>query len=398
MTGDFGSATTMSKNETFLKAVFGPHDWERAHVCAVAGDPSHKGKGWFGGHAHLMLVDLKDHTNNYFCVSLFTGTRRRENAFQKLVCLAVDDIGPKLDASLVELLLGVPTWIIETSQGNFQWGYVLETPITDAGVASDLIHRVRVALTGEDAKDPGQENVTRYMRLPTGKNLKESLGDPWDIRIIKLDPGQKLSNKVLDLVPGLVPGQRDKGPGGADGVGGAGGTSISSSTSSLKIGVHAADTLLAAMRKLGLVLGGPRETAMGWGFDILCPWVDEHTDRAETGTVYVAGAGKFRCQHGHCADRTVEDVRDKIDKMLKEAGEPGGLIYEEFDDVDPATVPEPPQGLDDTPPVVKEFFERYVWLSGTNTFFDLVMDCEVTGAEIDALWTKRLLPYLPKVS
>lgn len=399
--GDTGGSTTMSRNQSFLKAVFGDKDWEHAHVCAVPGDPSKDGPGWFGGRAGVLIKGLPDTTNNYFCVSLFTGPRRRKNDFLKLVCLVIDDVGPTLDAATVELLLGSPTWIVETSQGNFQWGYVLETGITDPVIANELIHRVRVMLTGEEGKDPGQEAINRYMRLPTGLNLKKSLGgNPWKVRLVKISQGIRLTDgDVQRLVPDKLRGQGDKALFDDLAAGAAASSSTSSSSSSSSsehMGVHATDTLLGAMRKLGLVLGKARNTAMGWGFDIRCPWVDEHTERAETGTVYVAGAGKFRCQHGHCIDRTVEDVRDKLDEMLRDEGCTGGLIYEEFDVVDPATVPAPPQGIRRTA-TKEEFFDSIVAHLGHNTFFDLRNNREMTIRELDDHWTGLLLDVLPRV-
>lgn len=403
MSGDHGNADALRRNEKFLQAIFGP-DWQRAHVCAVAGDPSLKGGNWSGGPAEWAAsLGLGDKTNNYFCVSLFQGTRRRINEFKRLMCLAVDDVGPKLDPDLVELLLGPPTWIVETSRDNFQWGYKLDAPITDAAVAGGLIKRVRVALTGEDGKDPGMEAVTRYVRLPTGLNLKASLGQPWRVLLKKFDLSIGLKANTIEMISGTptAVGQGDKElfddlmrPGGSEDP--ILRPAYANKINNYRGNINADDPVLKSLRKLGLVLGPPRNTAMGWGFDIRCPWIDEHTDRAETGTVYVAGAGKFKCQHGHCADRTVEDVRGKLDELLRDAGHTGGLIHEEFDVIDPKAVPAPPQGLRAKPGTSEtSFFDRYVVMKGRNRFFGLADDHEVLAPEIDTLWAAVLRPVLP---
>src|SRR5262245_43812911 len=47
------------------------------------------------------------------------------------------------------------------------------------------------------------------------------------------------------------------------------------------------DPLLRALFTLGRVLHGPRSSNMGRAYDVLCPWVNEHTDRADTGAAYV---------------------------------------------------------------------------------------------------------------
>ena len=405
MTGDLGNAGTLSQNERFLKLIFGT-DWERAHVCAVGGDPSKKESGpWGGGWAGHRLKSIGDKTNNYFAVSLFKNEQRRLNTFEKLICIPVDDVGPKLEPELVELLLGPPTWIIETSPDNFQWGYKLVEPLTDAADPGRLIKAIRVALTGQGGKDPGMEAINRYVRLPTGLNLKKTLGKPWSVRLVKLDLSIGLKANVVGKLLGVV-GQGDKGQTDDDAFGLAPCSSDKaalrpsslSKSNTLRGNINADDSILKSLRKLGLVLGQPRETAMGWGFDIRCPWVDEHTDRAETGTVYVAGAGKFKCQHGHCADRTVEDVRGRLDTMLKDNGHSGGLVAEEFDEIDPASVPEPPQGLKPARGTNEiRFFDRFVTLRGRNLYYDLDHSSETTAADIDARWSRRLVNALPRI-
>jgi hypothetical protein len=160
-------------NQAFLQSLFGMTRWRDVHVCAVPGDPrSAPRDAWLGGRAGLWLKHCGRDTNNYFCVSTFHGTRRIENEFEKLWVLGVDDVGTKVAEDKVQHLLGEPTYMVETSPGNFQWGYRLEKPIKHLGVAKMLQHRVRVALTGEEAKDPGMEGVTRYLRLPSGMNRK----------------------------------------------------------------------------------------------------------------------------------------------------------------------------------------------------------------------------------
>jgi hypothetical protein len=99
------------------------------------------------------------------------------------------------------------------------------------------------------------------------------------------------------------------------------------------------DLLLRAMRELDLVLGQARDSAMGTGFDVRCPWGHEHTDRGDTGTFFAPGRG-FRCHHGHCDGKGIPDLSPRLDEMLRE--DSGGLVCLgalDFDDVDPASVP-----------------------------------------------------------
>ena len=73
------------------------------------------------------------------------------------------------------------------------------------------------------------------------------------------------------------------------------------------------------LRILGRVLRwDAQDTTMGWGFDILCPWDQDHTDRIDSGAFYVPILERFQCQHGHCADRQTGDARVKVDELLQE--------------------------------------------------------------------------------
>src|SRR5262249_55623885 len=156
----------------------------------------------------------------------------------------------------------------ETSHRNFQWGYKLCTPITDAAVASAFIHQIRITLTGAqtpDGKpiaDPGMEAVTRYMRMPCGVNLKKTLGKPWRIRLVKLDPSICIKlPKVFQAYPNAGSGgagslSRDNEVPTVAGVQGDQGLLTPSHPNSPPRRVVAGenDTLLKALRKLGLVL------------------------------------------------------------------------------------------------------------------------------------------------
>ena len=103
-----------------------------------------------------------------------------------------------------------------------------------------------------------------------------------------------------------------------------------------------ADPILVALRELGLVQGSWRLTTMGWGYDIECPWVGEHTSRIVSGTAYVPVLQRFHCHHGHCQTRGMAEVRERLDELLR-AASGTTLAALEFDAVDPATVPLPPR-------------------------------------------------------
>jgi len=46
--------------------------------------------------------------------------------------------------------------------------------------------------------------------------------------------------------------------------------------------------------------------------DMQCPWIDEHTAKVNSGTAYRIGGG-FKCHHGHCMDKGIRQVIEKLD-------------------------------------------------------------------------------------
>jgi len=43
-------------------------------------------------------------------------------------------------------------------------------------------------------------------------------------------------------------------------------------------------------------------------YDIVCPWLEHHTDEENTGTAYLSPDG-FKCHHGHCERKTFRDLQ-----------------------------------------------------------------------------------------
>jgi hypothetical protein len=71
--------------------------------------------------------------NNYFSLAVFqpddAGQYRRLKArFHALHAVMLDDIGTKV---AMERLTLRPSWLLETSPGNYQAGYLLREPLTD---------------------------------------------------------------------------------------------------------------------------------------------------------------------------------------------------------------------------------------------------------------------------
>src|SRR5690606_37474607 len=115
----------------FLTLLFG-EDAPFTHVTDFQHDPGAIPPGqhliaWKGGY----FRDWKflDHSNQYFTISHFYcdekgQARRRKSLYRHTRVIVLDDVREKLPLERVQLLPR-PTWILETSPGSEQWGYLL---------------------------------------------------------------------------------------------------------------------------------------------------------------------------------------------------------------------------------------------------------------------------------
>lgn len=155
-------------NTEFLHTVFS--DLEPNEYCwttAFAISPAKaKGGEWLGKATFLDAVSETPFGNSYFCVTALRldskGARhRRKENFGRLMCVVLDD---------PEQCDLVPTWKLETSPDNYQFGFILDEPISDLNVAERLhaalgnLKLIRIDKSGN--------NVVRYVRLPVGVNTK----------------------------------------------------------------------------------------------------------------------------------------------------------------------------------------------------------------------------------
>jgi hypothetical protein len=303
-------------NGAFLAAVFGA-DWKRAHVCGFSCDPADAARQWRGEHAARRLNTLLPSTNNYYAVSAFSGQNRQKGEFAALHVIVFDDVGAGASAKVPPeriLARGLqPSYRLETSQGNEQWGFILAVPETDLARAEAAIDGFIKSELTADGKDPGQSGVTRYVRLPVGRNTKAKYGPggfscqltEWaPTRRYRLDAicaawGIDLAGAAL----GAAAGRRQPRPDAGE------------------------DDLLAAMEHLGLVL---REDRNSRTVHIRCPFLHEHTGGGETGTAYLSDSG-FKCHHGHCQDRKTPDFIARIKEMLTEQGDGGFMARRAFE-------------------------------------------------------------------
>lgn len=120
---------------------------------------------------------LQDDCSTYFCISTChadAGSRRavdvhrRDDHLAHTFVIVLDDIGTKVAPARITLS---PSYKMETSPGNYQYGYFLKVPV-DPRDASALIR----ALARAELTDAGATSATRVMRVPGSVNYKPAHG------------------------------------------------------------------------------------------------------------------------------------------------------------------------------------------------------------------------------
>jgi hypothetical protein len=302
--------TDQVSNGDFLRGVFGELADARPVVVSFEGNPATapgkvwSGRAWQG--ASDELADLPARANNYFSLAVFrpdeAGQFRRQKArFQALYAVMLDDIDTKVSRERLTL---PPSWLLETSPGNHQAGYLLREPLTDGSVADRLMN----AIVAAGLCDPGANGPrARLARLPIAVNGKHT--PSFQCRMVDWSPDRRYT--VEELVDGLE-------------------LEMASAGRPARLGTRAAEHpgdgdpvwiprpeengVLAALRDRGLY-----KAPLGDGkHDITCPWVMGHTGGADGGTAYFEPddnrpIGGFKCLHGHCAGRHVRDLLQFLD-------------------------------------------------------------------------------------
>lgn len=305
-------------NDEFLRAVFRE---DLADACPVVvsfdGNPASAvpslwfGKPWRSEPA--ASTNLLASANNYFSLAVFqpdeAGQFRRQKArFQALHAVMLDDVGTKVR---LERLTLAPTWLLETSPGNFQAGYSLDQPLADGALADRLMN----AIVAAGLCDPGANGPrSRLARLPEAVNGKHT--PPFRCRMVEWSPERRYS------VDGLVDGLQLELS--------ASGRPKRQSSRGAKLGPSDNDSVwlprpqqngvLTALRDRGLY-----KAPLGDGkHDLTCPWVREHTGELSGGSAYFEPddnwpIGGFKCLHGHCAERHIRDLLRFLDVEVNAA-------------------------------------------------------------------------------
>lgn len=283
--------------------------------------------------------------------------------------MMLDDIGTKSKEPPVP-----PTWIVETSPGNFQWGYAFsEQPTKGAFVAAIT------AIADAGYTDPGATNAVRNCRLPGSPNLKPGK-DGFVARLVEFTPGREYT---LDQI--------------CEGLGVTPNPDAGASVQGIRLRDTGSDSVLRWLSDQGLVLSQVNQE--GW-CGVVCPNHAEHTD-GQIEARYSPINRAFCCYHAHC---------DHLDShaFLAWVGEQGGpkvqpgfreeLVAERMAKVAEAIQPTP-EFPDVAAEIVaevdrkelgrlekREWFSRFAYIVEDDAYFDMLDRREMTRSAFNAVF------------
>ena len=154
--------------------------------------PSHGvrvGEAWYGNTASFILDRFED------------GRVSASSANCEYVAVMVlDDIGTKSKTPPLP-----PTWIMETSAGNYQYGYAF----SEQPPKNDFAAAIK-AIAAAGFTDPGACNPVRNFRLPGSVNLKPDKGQ-WCSILTEFHPEREYTLADICAALEVVPGPAESG-------------------------------------------------------------------------------------------------------------------------------------------------------------------------------------------
>ena len=320
-TGDDKSPLSKVSNADFVAAVFHSiPDGANPAVCSKRGDPLLG--GWTAQQVGDVGRQCPPDRNNYLNTASFvvgeSGSFEAKNDYLAAYhAVMFDDAGTKVPMDRLDVL-GLPSWQIETSPGNYQVGYILDKPLTDIAQVQAMLK----AFARAGLSDPGSLTPNRWMRMPEAINGKAKYnlpdGSSFQSEIIKWNPHLRYSPEQLmskvDTVQVFIPTGRKERRAAHSRMRPSG---ISYEVLKLKPAEHPAITVLKSLGLYKRDLGHGRH-------EITCFDLDEHTDEVDSGTVFFEPSqefpiGGFRCQHSHGDKLSIADLYERINVDFDEA-------------------------------------------------------------------------------
>ncbi len=330
--------------QEFIETLF-PDVPEDERICLAQLVPTSDGKGsWIHYPATARRIEYLRHNPRpwYVCISSVAAPtdesdiRRRVVDCRYTYMMLLDDVGTKAKVPPV-----APSYIMETSPGNFQYGYFLE-PTNDF----DLYDRTFDAIYEAGYTDGGAEGVHRVGRVPGSINIKPGR-DSFAARVVDWHPERAWTLESLAAAMGVKVAPAKPKPQRA-------------------VGKLPEGSMLEQLEALGIV----KESKGEGKHDLSCPWAHEHTDGNDGGACYWEPdekfpSGTFNCFHEHCQrpyKRTIRDLKawvagrqqQRAEQRAEDARIGGGVVADLM-----------PEQF-----TLEQVMDRFIWVANGDQVFD----------------------------
>jgi hypothetical protein len=282
--------------------------------------------------------------------------------------MVLDDIGTKSTIPPLE-----PTWKMETSPNNYQWGYTFA--LDGQPTKGDFSAAIK-AIADAGFTDGGAINPVRNFRLPGSINLKPGR-DNFASVLTEFHPEREFTLDQICTALDVVPEAAD-----------------TSTLNRIDIADDGTDEVLAWLKSAGYLLA--EGNSAGW-WGVLCPNHAEHSDGNPEGR-YMPVTRAYTCLHEHCSEwdshkflQWVEQesgikcghgLRDELLAAVMETALSKLTPSDMFKTDALAEVERKELGRIER----AKWFERFAYIQDDESYFDLQDRREVSRATFNALF------------
>ena len=196
--------------------------------------------------------------------------------------MVFDDVGTDKTPNMPKCK---PTWVIETSEGCFQWGFVFSEQPTKHDFSAAV-----EAFAAAGYTDPGAINPVRNVRLPGSVNRKPGR-DNWAAVLTEFNEGVEYTLPELLAIHDVTPAE-----------------SSSAEHKAIRLTDDGNDDVFSWLSEQGLVLSPPNASGFA---GVICPNAENHTDGNPEGR-YMPLTRSYCCLHGHCTEWNSERFLDWV--------------------------------------------------------------------------------------
>jgi len=289
-----------------------------------------------------------------------------------VLVMVLDDVGDPEKAPNTPA--APPTWIIETSEGSYQWGYTFSDQPTKGEYAAAIR-----AIADAGYTDPGACNPVRNFRLPGSINLKPNK-NRFAARLVEFHPEREYTLDELCAGLGVTPAPAD-----------------SLTLRPIRLSDDGADDVMAWLSGQGLLLSRPNP--QGWA-GVICPNSGEHTDGNPEGR-YNPSMRAYCCLHSHCLELDSHTFLDWVAAQGGPKHAPGlrdellaAVMDQTLSKLQP-TEAFPDKGAEVIAEVERKqldrttkegWYERFAYIQEDDAYFDLQDRREVARGTFNALF------------